>query len=419
MFLLPFIWFTLITVLLWRKHQRMDACVYISGLYAMVSLFAVILIAGDLLGDGGILYYNNDAEFGVLPTLLYCTMLTLTIVPFHLVYDKEIKDITCKSPFLLDMLSLFLIGVSVVNLYLVADSTLDILSGNLADVRNSVYSGDATPAQLKAERMGFFMRFYYYFNVSTILCIPILFYNLCFRKKAWWWNLLLFFASLSAPIAGIQGADRTELIYLAEMYLFCLIFFWPHISKTLRRWLFIIGAPIVLLGVVYVAAVSQSRFEDQSEGAAGRNLQYAGQGYINFCYFWDHANYDELAPEREFPMYYHYTKHQDSDMDRRLYRQGQQGFFISVFSTFLGDIMLDISPIGMILWTTCFSLLALLLIRASHRKIFDISEILLIFLMACIPVFGIFYYRFFAFTYTFTIILAILYFIVTRYRIRL
>lgn len=419
MFILPALWFTILTALLWRKHQGIDTCVYICGLYAAVNVMAVIIVLTDLMGDGGILFGNDDAEFGVIPTLLYCIMLTVSLLPFHLVYEKDIKTISAVSPFLLDCLSALLLSVALLNFYLVADSTLDILSGDLAAIRNSIYAGEDTPAQLKAETLPYFAKILYYFNHATLLALPILFFNLCFRKCPWWWNILLFFTSLSIPVAGIQAADRTEMIYYAEMLMFTLIFFRKHFTRKIKIGIGIVGLPFVLLGAVYVTAVSQSRFENLNEGTSGRNLQYAGQGYLNFCYFWEYANYEEPAVERVFPMYSHFVKKIDSNSTRRGERAGQQGFFISVFPSFIGDVMLDLTPLGMVVWVICYTLIGLLFIRQSHRKEFDISEVLLFFLMACIPTFGIFYYRFHAFTYTFAIILALVYHLLSKYRVRL
>lgn len=419
MYILPFLWFTFLTILLWRKHKGVDISVYMSALYALTSFLAIVIVAGDMLGEGGILFYNEDAEFGLVPTVIYCVFLTMSIVPFHLVYIREVKEITCNAPILLDAVSLFLIVESFVNLYLVADSTLDILSGDLAAIRSSVYAGDETPAQMKAETMGYLFRLLTYFNVSTLLCLPILGFNLCFRQKPWWWNLLLFFASLSLPIAGIQSADRTDFVFWGLMLLYCFVFFWPHSSSRLRRIVILSLSPIVVLGVVYVTAVSQSRFENQNGGAAGRNVQYAGQGYVNFCFFWKYANYDELALERIFPAYSHFVKKVDSNAKRREERSGRQGFFISVFATFIGDLMLDTSPVGMMIWVICFTLFGLLLVRSSHRTLYDVSEVLLLFVMACIPLFGIFYYRFSAFFYSIMLMLALLLYFNSKYRVRL
>ena len=419
MFIIPFVWFSTLSFLLWRKHGGFDISVYISLLYTFTSFLAMLLVAFDMLGDGGILYFSSDKGLDLVPTLLFCITISLSILPFHLVYTRDIRNISCVSPFMFDAMSLFLILESMLNLYLVADSTLDILSGDLAAIRDSVYAGDATPAMLKAESLGFIFRVFYYFNMATLLCLPILFYNICFRHKPWWWNFLLFFASLSAPIAGIQSVDRTEMIYYALMMVFCILFFWPQMSRRLRRKFLLFLLPFIALGAVYVTVVSQARFEKQDGGAAVRNMQYTGQGYLNFCYFWNYANYDELTVERIFPYYSNSVLKKSSSLTRREERSGQQGFFISVFPTFVGDIMLDISPIGMVLWVTCFAFIGLLLIRQSHRTQYDISEVLLIFTMACIPVFGIFYYRYFSLVYTYYIVLALLYYGISRYRIRL
>ena len=83
------------------------------------------------------------------------------------------------------------------------------------------------------------------------------------------------------------------------------------------------------------------------------------------------------------------------------------------------DILLDVSPIGMIVWVTSFAFLGLLLIRTSHRTQYDISEVLLLFTMACIPVFGIFYYRFYTFLHSYSVLLALLFYFLSRYRFRL
>ena len=48
-----------------------------------------------------------------------------------------------------------------------------------------------------------------------------------------------------------------------------------------------------------------------------------------------------------------------------------------------------------------FTFLNLLLIRYAHREEYDISDVLAIFVTATIPLFGIFYYRYYSFTYFF------------------
>ncbi|MCR5180947.1 MAG: hypothetical protein K6C30_07010 [Bacteroidaceae bacterium] len=408
MILVPFLLFSFLTGYWWYKHGSLDVCVYMAGLYAFTSLLAIIVFLAELMGEGGILFDNSNAHFGFVPTLLYCTCITLALLPFSLIYGKDLKKITLNAPWAIDALSWMLIALAFLNLYLVADSTLDILQGDLGKIRNDAYAGVDSPAALKAETMPFILRFFYYFNPATLLALPIFFYNICFRKKHWWFNALLLFASLSMSIVGIQTADRTELVFYGQMLLFCLIFFHRYFTPKIKWTLAAVGLPLIIISVTYLVAVSQARFDDKTSSDSGnRAIQYGGQGYINFCYFYEEGKFEYLSTERVFPAINHFIFKKDSNMERREERNGEQGFFMSVFPTFIGDLMLDISPLGMVLWIISYFLLMMLTIRQSHREEFDFSEVLFIFLMAIIPIFGIFYYRFFFFACTFTLVLVI------------
>lgn len=418
MILIPFIFFSFLTGYWWHKHGSVDICVYMSALYALTSLLAIVIVVSELLGEGGILYDNDNGHYGVIPTFLYCACISITLLPFSLIYGKDIKKITINAPWAVDLLSWMFIALSFLNLYLVADSTLDILQGDLGKIRSDAYAGVESPAALKAESLPFILGFFYYFNASTLLSIPIFFYNICFRKKAWWFNGLLLFASLSMPIVGIQQADRTEIVFYGLMLLFCLVFFYRYLSKKAKWTLLAIGAPIVAASVVYLTAVSQARFDvKNSSGSGARTIQYGGQGYLNFCYFYEEGKFEYLTTERIFPFTNHYVYRKDSNMDRREERSGEQGFFMSVFATFIGDLMIDISPLGMVFWTISYFLVLMLLIRRSHREEFDISELILLFLLAVVPIFGIFYYRFFYFTNTLTFVLAICLLFASHYKL--
>lgn len=417
MILIPFIFFTLLTGYWSYRHGTLDICVYMSGLYAFTTLLAIFIVVFDMLGQGGVLFSDSDLKFGLLPTLLFCLCIGLCLAPFSLFYGREVKTITIRAPWAVDLLSLMLIAVSLLNLYLVADSTLDILQGDLAKIRSDAYAGIESPAQLKSETLPFIVRFFYYFNVSTVLCLPLVFYNICFRHTSWWWNLLLFFASLSMPIAGIQVADRTEIVFYGEMLFFCVILFYRYIPKRFKWSLAIVGLPLVVAAVAYVVAVTQARFDDKkSSSSVERTIQYAGQGYLNFCFFYERGNFDYLSPEREFPLYHHFFLHKDSNSERRDERMGEQGFFMSIFPTFIGDLLLDISPLGMIVWVIFYFMVVMLVFRRSHREEFDISEILFIYILAAVPIFGIFYYRLFFFTYTFTLILVLGTYVVSKFK---
>lgn len=414
MIFLPLLYFLFLTIFWWIRHKRIDVCVYMSALYTITSFFAVVLVMGDMLGAGGILFDSSDAKFQFLPTLIYCAFLTLSIMPFSMIYGKDIKKINPTYEPVLTVLSLFLFAIALLNLYLVADSTLEILSGDLSTVRSDHYSGILSPAQVKAQSMPFFVRALYYFNNTTILALPIMFYNISYKLKPWWFNMFLFLTSLSVPLAGIQAADRTETVFYAMMFVYCLIFFWRTISKKLKRYLFILGIPVLTAFVIYFVAVTDARFSEKNGGAVESAMQYVGQGYLNFCFFWENADPNQVSVEREFPFIHHYFFRIDSNPERRSVRSGKQGFFISVFPSFMGDILLDMSFLGATIWIMYYFLILFLIIKCAHRDSFDISEVLILFYFAAIPVFGIFYYRYYNHESTLILLITAILYLITR-----
>lgn len=415
---LPFIYFTILTAVLLYYHRRVDVCIYMSGLYALTSLCAA-LIAHDpfVLGESGILYDSTDIELNFLPTFSYCALLTISLLPFTMIYKQRLKRITVASPVSLYVISWILIGVSLLNFYLVADSTLEILSGDLEAVRQAHYSGIESPAQIKAESMPSIFGYFYYFNKSTLLSLPLFFYYLCCEHRAWWFKTLLFFSSLSVPLAGVQAADRTEIILFSMMLIYCVIFYWGLMSKRLKRKVKLAAIPFVSLGLLYIGSITFARFENRSEGAGGSVLAYTGQGYINYCYFWENAKSDYPTLERELPALYHFVFKIDSNPDRRAERSGQHGFFISVFPTFLGEWLLDMTIPGMIICVMFFFLAGMLVIKQRGREEFDISEVLVIYLMAVVVIFGVFYYRYFTFMYSMLLIMVAWFYIISRSKI--
>lgn len=417
MIFVPLVFFTVLALYWWRKHGGFDVCVYMSALYAFTSLMAVVIVLGGMLGAGGIAFDDSDLELGFIPTLLYCFFIGLCILPFSLIHNGELRTIVTRFPLAVDALCVVLIAVSFLNLYLIVDSTAEILSGDLAAVRQSIYEGESTPAQIKSLSLPSIIRYFYYLNVCTILALPLWFYNITCRKRPWWFNALVFFSSLSMPIVSIQSADRSECMLYAMMFIFCCIFFRGCISRRIKRRLTLLASILVVIGIIYLGAVSIARFSERDGGTGESLAQYAGQSYLNFCFFWEHGKFEYISPEREFPMTWHFVFGVDNSHERRSVRSGEQGFFMSIFATFLGDIMLDLSPIGMVIWAIYYFMVCCMFIKRGHRKEMDISEVLILFVAALIPVFGVFSYRYQIFTHTFTIMLVLIIYFFSKYRL--
>lgn len=400
MIIIPLIYFTLLTLVWWKRHQGLDVCVYMSGLYA-VTLYcgAGVLLSDDMLGEGGILFEPYNLELGLLPTLLFCVLITLGALPFSLIYNKEIKSFKAPKPLFLDCFCWLLFFVFLLNFYLVADSTAEILSGDLSTVRSDHSEGILSPAEIKANSLPIIFRYILYLNHTTILALPLFFHYSCSSGKPWWFKVMLIATSLTKPIAAIQAADRTEFTFYVMMFVFCLIFYWHQLSNSFKRRLMLTSSPFAVIILLYLVVVSQARFggnADDTEKTYEGAIEYAGQNYLNFCYFWEYGNFEKLTLERTLPFSTYVVLKVESNADRRSERSAEQGFFMSVFASYIGDVMLDLSPQGAVLWAAFFFLLCISVIRYSHPEELDVGDALSIFVLAAIPIFGIFYYRYYS-----------------------
>lgn len=417
MFLLPFIYFSLLSYYFYRKQEGVTIAVYMSALYAITGFCAIITIMnGYLGGDGGILFDNSNAEFGILPTIIYCGVLTATLWPFTRFNNTKIRHVEVINPKILDIFGIFLILMSLLNLYLVADSTMDILNGDFKELRNAHYDGEESFASIKAQSIPY-VYYIYLLNIATIFALPLAFYNIAHHRRPWWFNALLLFASLSRPLAGIQTADRTEMAFFALMAVFTLILFWREITLRAKIILAAAAAPVIVGMALYVSAVSTDRFEKTYAGPLGAAIQYVGQGYINFCYFWENAKSDYIATERVFPLYNRIFTGIVSQSDRLKERSAQHGFFVSVFPTFIGDILLDLTLPGMLLWVLAFIAICHRFIPSTDDPdtVVHAADYLIVFALATIPTFGVFYYRYHNFQSTIMILCVLLVAYLSKY----
>ncbi len=415
MIFLPFIYFLFLTIYLWYKHRTFDVSVYMSSLYTFTSFCAIILVTGNMLEGGGILFNGWEPDLGIIPTLLYCTLLTVTIIPFSFIRTEKISNITNNKPLLLALLVVILLAQALLNLYLVADSTLDILNGDLNAVRESHYQEDMSLADIKAASLPGPLQYFNYLNYSTILALPLFFYYTCIEKRSLWITSILFFISLSAPLKSIQAVDRAELILYGLMFIFCCVFFKNVFTSSIKRLFTWTSIPVVALAVLYLTAVSSARFEKTDEGTSGSVLQYAGQSYLNFCYFYENANPNLIYPQREFPVISHAVFKSDYGEVKKE-RTAKEGFFIGVFATHVGAWLLDIGLVGCIIYTFAFSIICLLTIKYFNRSSYDISEVLVLFVLATVPLFGIFYYRFHSFQIALQYIIVGMLYLISKYK---
>lgn len=354
-----------------------------------------MVLGNYLSSEGGVLLDGWEPEFGFIPTILYCGLITLTIYPFSYVRPEMLKKVGNVHRYTIYAFTFFIVLQGLVVFYLVGDSVTDLLSGDFKYLKDAHYSGDISPADVKMLTMPLPVQMLYLTCFMTLLALPLFFYYTCIEKRSIWLTSPLLAISLSPILREILVADRTEIIHYGLMFLFCLVLFKGIITRKVRNFLMITSVPVAIIGFIYFAAVSVSRFENSDEGAGGSVLEYAGQSYVNFCYFYDNHDRELYYLEREFPLV-SFFGFKTQYVDTKEERSAKEGFFVGVFASHVGSWLLDTGIVGTIILSSLFYIICCVVIRRYNRSEFDIAEILFIFTLGAVPTFGIFYYRYYS-----------------------
>lgn len=413
----PFIFFFTLTFYYWKKKGYIDVAVFLFAEYALTSFAAILCVKMDLLGAGGILFTQETLQLNIVPTLLYCILISLIIQQFAKLDIKRYNTISISNQKIFHLFTYFLFAIALLNIYVVIDNVISvIIGGNFAEVRAAHYEGETNMSQL--ESLPKILGYLYYFNRSTLLALPCFFYSICFLQKHWTYHLALLITALSVPLSGIQNADRTEFIFFAQTLILSLLLFRPYIHKKQKIFLKRLLIPLGIFFMLYLAAVTIARFGERDAGASGGALQYAGQSYLNFCYYYEFANNEHIYTNRMFPLLNHIISDTSYLNDIKDKQCDQQGFFVGVFPSFLGDFLLDTGIIGMLVWVFGFLFITNISFRFTKGDTISFGNALWYYVLATIPMFGIFYYPYFEFMQGIFLVLTVVVSILFHFRLK-
>lgn len=416
MHFIPVIYFAGLTYYLWQRRHSFDIAVYMSALFTFTAICAAIMVGNGIMqGQGGVLSDGWEPDLGFIPTVLYCALVSITILPFATLKIDKIEDITNNHKYVLFAFSLLIVVQGLLMYYLVGSTISDILNGDFKDLKNAGYAGEDTPTDVKMLTLPLPLRILFYSSFLTTFGLPLFFFYTCIERKSIWLTFPLLLASVSPILRGIMSADRTEIIYYGLMFIFCVILFRKKMTKAFKWFLTAVTIPVTVIGVIYVVSVSAARFDENDEGASGSMLEYAGQSYVNFCYFYNNHDENLYYFERELPITL-LIVNKSQYTDTKEERTAKEGFFIGVFASHVGSWLLDTGIAGACIISCLFALLCLYVIKYYDRTVFDVSDLLLLFILASVPLFGVFYYRFYNPNIAIQYLVAILYFVFSKFK---
>ena len=368
MLLIPFLFFSIFFFASYKKNGIGISTVMVF-LYLVTSFFAIILGNTDYQFE----YENySTIEIGALPVIVYCSMIWVCIYPFYKLNAKTTQIAVIRNQGLFKKVVGLYSMILLVLLAVYAAMIVFILAyGDFGALRQMVYAGI-----IRDPIYSLSGPFRPIASICSILgeggyfMIVFFFYSVCALNNKTWFNILILLSSLSPVLIGFVNIDRSKMVFWFLIFVLTLCLYRPHIKtvkqkKLIKTIAFAFGGLIVL----YLAAVTISRFGERDSGTAGGLLVYLGQPVINFCNIWDNLWVDTINTSRELPITNFILGNPSLDSDYVDTMFERYGVHINVFTSFVGVFLIDIGHLGAIFIPLLISFVTTRLLRTYRDSI--------------------------------------------------
>jgi len=323
-------------------------------------------------------------------------LLTLTIWPFYKLKSEKIISIKLGNHKLFKRIVYLFFICFLLILFTSYETIQIVLRGDFAELRSILYKGgsisELSPIQ------SFFNPVLIIANIlggSSIIMLLFYFYSISFLNNSKLFNTILLLSSTTIVLIGILGVDRSKPIYWIISYGFVITLFWRYFTKERKKK--IIRTSILIISVlgIYVLAITISRFGDRVAGTEGGIISYAGQSFINFCFFYDNVDFKEFSLQRILPLFYKLFVENGIEGSGELnaYIKLKTGIRTSVFSTYIGDILVASGKAVTISFCLFISLISnkyVNRINNNTNNTINFYQVIVLFCLSSIPLLGLF-----------------------------
>lgn len=388
MIYIPFIYFSILFLLVWKKYGAINVGHIILLFYLLSSFFSIVMYQLNMDVD----IHVKDVNYDILPTFLYCGLLTLSMSPFFKYNSQDIREITLlpNKKKIIVWAGWILVTLNMINLAMSYEDIILSLNEDMGDLRTAFYRDENTYANTKFSLP---IVSYFIFNAPCFspLMLLLSFYGMIYMKEKWVLNTLLLLNSATLSILSIVTASRTQVIYWFMTFLVFFIFFRPLMSKVIMRKMKILFCFIGIFGLLYFARVTIERSLYYNDTSQSTLISYIGQPYIQFCHVYDKYTFNDITVDRTIPITSKYILQHKFNLTE--YRDKQASRIhvpTGVFFTFLGDAMLDFGKIGMIIYVLFFYLMCQILLRRTSRFTISLAQLIIFTYLFRIPLLGLF-----------------------------
>lgn len=389
-----------------KNNKRADLPFLIMLMYTINSFLSIFVDKYNMLG----LNYHPS----LLSTIVYCGLLTLCWLPFSRYSNQNINKVKAISNTkALKIVAWVSFLWFVIYLYLSKDTLQLVLTGgDMLALRGVIYKGESI-------NVGQGLPVYLHIPFTLANClfgcswifIFLAFFSKFIQKLPNKYFLLFLLTSLSGPLAGIVGVDRSKTTYWIISMVINFLFFSKFMTRKQRTWVMSVLAIFVTGGLIYIANLTTARFDDYDSvaglsGSFSGILVYLGQSYINFCYFFDTFSppYHTLAII--FPSFFYFVLGDDLVGGTVLQAHWDllTGYSTGVFYTFMGHIMIFAGFFVLVVFCVLYSTISNSILKRNVLKGGTLHSLFMYQALASVMALGLFGHYYASYILTFSLV---------------
>lgn len=352
----PFVYFTLLFFYVFlRNHKKIDIACFILAIYASSAFFSI------LVDRYGYSYYPSYV-ISFEATFAYCSLLTISVVPFINYSNLKISKIEpIVNEKILVYSAYIVFGYFLVYLYMSANDVYNVLTGDIGTLRAAHYTENISSGWLA--KMNPIVRIpFVIFNL--VMGAPWIlqflgFYTIIIQRLHIKYGILFIVASLIGVVGNLSEAGRSDLVYWIIGMIACLIFFKPYLdnSEETAKKVRILGYILIGAALFVIGLITFSRYENRDSGAEGGFITYFGQPFNHFAYFFDKYACPYPTLEILFPFTYNILGISEGGVVAvQQMLTLRTGVFTGLFYTYIGQIAVTSSNSVAVLFCAVYSL---------------------------------------------------------------
>ena len=370
-----------IMTLVWYQYKSriLDGGTAVMSTYILYAIFSLFSLNDVMFAD----FY---LPLKVFPYIYLYVMLMVALSPTIYIHLNPVKNIEQPQTNILGIISVIIIissvllvpdiianfGTGLVKLFTETDAGKDAYMEHIEEDKEAGSGISNIPAII--------------YNAFSDITIFLCFYYMTCKKKNYWLIAGLIFAILIGVLIPMMHGQRGGVIAAVLTTCVGYALFQQYLSRRINRVIRLLGITSIIAIAVPVAAITISRFGNMGGGVTGFLNWYVGQGSLYFNNFALDAggtrngdrtlNLAKRLIDPDTPK--NYTERRE--------KYSHLNIDDNIFSTFVGDFVIDFGPITTVFIFVIFNGLILYLIRFRNSRdgTLKLHQALLLYFTLCI-----------------------------------